>query len=115
MIKLVRSLFILLMVLATPIAESADLEMVLAPPQNQVQGGETVILNLYLHNNTDVTITRELPPTSTCRIDTLRSTVTVNADLVNREAGFHVAIPGRGFTKRQYAVTLPIYLSLIHI
>jgi outer membrane phospholipase A len=111
MIKLVGSLFILLMVSTTPIAESADLEMVLAPPQNPVQGGETVILDLYLHNNTDAIITRELPPTSTCRIDTLRSTVTVNADLVNREAGFHVAIPGRGFTKRQYAVTLPIYAT----
>ena len=107
--KLVRSLFILLMVLATTIAWSADLEMVLAPPQYPVQGGDTVMMDLYLHNHTDLTITRDLPPALTCRIDTDRSTVSVNADLVGREGESNVEIPGRGFSKRQYTVTLPVY------
>ena len=61
--KLVRSLFILLMVLATTIAWSADLEMVLAPPLQPAQGGDVVVLDLYLHNHTDVSIVRDLPPT----------------------------------------------------
>ena len=109
--KLVRSLFILLMVLATTIAWSADLEMVLAPPLKPAQGGDVVVLDLYLHNHTDVTITRDLPPTLTCRIDTDRSTVSVNADLVGREGESNVEIPGRGFSKRQYTVTLPVYAT----
>ncbi len=109
--KLVQSLFILLMVLATTIAWSADLEMVLAPPLIPAQGGDVVVLDLYLHNHTDVTITRDLPPTLTCRIDTDRSTVSVNADLVGREGESNVAIPGRGFSKRQYSVTLPVYAT----
>ncbi len=109
--KLVRSLFILLMVLATTIAWSADLEMVLAPPLKPAQGGDVVVLDLYLHNHTDVTITRDLPPALTCRIDTDRSTVSVNADLVGREGEPNVEIPGRGFSKRQYTVTLPVYAT----
>ncbi len=109
--KLVRSLFILLMVLATTIAWSADLEMVLAPPLKPAQGGDVVVLDLYLHNHTDVTITRDLPPTLTCRIDTDRSTVSVNADLAGREGESNVEIPGRGFSTRQYTVTLPVYAT----
>jgi outer membrane phospholipase A len=97
--------------LMTTIAWSADLEMVLAPPQKPVRGGDTVMIDLYLHNHTDVTITRNLSPTLTCRIDTGHSTVTVNADLVNREAASHVEIPGRGFAKRQYTVLLPVYAT----
>jgi outer membrane phospholipase A len=82
---------------------------VLAPPQGPVQGGETVIVDLYLHNNTDATIIRELPRSLPCRIVTGQSTVTVNADLAGQEVDSQMDIPGRGFAKRQYAVTLPVY------
>jgi len=109
--KLVRSLLTLLMLLATTIAWSADLEMVLTAPRKPTQGGDTVLLDLYLHNNTSVTITRELPPTLTCRIDTRHSTVSVTADLVGREAETLVEIPATGFAKRQYAVLLPVYAT----
>lgn len=109
--RCVQCAIVLLTMLMTTIAGSADLEMVLAPPRKPVQGGDAVMLDLYLHNNTSATITRELPATLTCRIDTGQSTVDVNADLVGREAESHVEIPGRGFTKRQYTVTLPIYAT----
>lgn len=109
--RCVQCAIVLLTMLMTTIAGSADLEMVLAPPRKPVQGGDAVMLDLYLHNNTSATITRELPATLTCRIDTGHSTVDVNADLVGREAESHVEIPGRGFTKRQYTVTLPIYAT----
>jgi len=102
---------ILLTMLMTTITWSADLEMVLAPPQQPVQGGDVVMMDLYLHNNTPVTITTELPPILTCRIDTGRSTVTVDAHLVGREAESHVEIPGRSFAKRQYSVLLPVYAT----
>lgn len=109
--RCVQYTVVLLTMLMTTIAGSADLEMVLAPPRKPVQGGDAVMLDLYLHNYTSATITRELPATLTCRIDTGQSTVDVNADLVGREAESHVEIPGRGFTKRQYTVTLPIYAT----
>jgi phospholipase A1/A2 len=95
--------------LMTTLAWSADLEMVLAPPKHAVQGGDAVIMDLYLHNNTDVTITRELPPTLACRVDTGRSTFIIDAHLVGRDSQAHVQILGRHFAKRQYTVTLPIY------
>jgi len=109
--RCVQCAVVLLTMLMTTIAGSADLEMLLAPPRKPVQGGDAVMLDLYLHNYTSATITRELPATLTCRIDTGQSTVDVNADLVGREAESHVEIPGRGFTKRQYTVTLPIYAT----
>jgi len=109
--RCVQYAVVLLTMLMTTIAGSADLEMVLAPPRKPVQGGDAVMLDLYLYNYTSATITRELPATLTCRIDTGQSTVDVNADLVGREAESHVEIPGRGFTKRQYTVTLPIYAT----
>ncbi len=109
--KLVRSLFILLMVSTTSRAWAVDLDMVIAVPQGPVRGGGVVTVDVYLHNHTDATITRELPPTVICRIDTGRSTVSVNADLVGWAAQSHVKIPGRGFAKRQYTVLLPVYAT----
>ncbi|WP_372677111.1 phospholipase A [Desulfosarcina sp.] len=100
---------VVLTLLMTTMAWSADLEMVLTPPREPAQGADTVMLDLYLHNNTPVAITRELPPTVTCRIDTGQSTVFVDADLVGSEVDSHVEIPGRGFAKRQYAILLPVY------
>ena len=107
--RFVQCAVVLLTILMTTVAGSADLEMVLAPPQNPVQGGDTVIFDLYLHNNTDAAITREPPPSLPCRIVTSQSTVTVNASLAGREADSQTNIPGRGFAKWQYAVILPVY------
>lgn len=109
--KHVRCVVVLLMMLMATIVRAADLDMVLAAPQDPAQGGGVVMMDLYLHNNTDTTITRELPPSLPCLIDTGRTTLTVNADLVDREAKSRVEIPGRGFAKRQYTVLLPIYAT----
>ena len=109
--KHVQCAVVLLTMLMATFAWAADLDMVLAPPQNPVQGGGAVVMDLYLHNNTDATIIRELPPSLPCRIDTGQTTVTVNADLVDREGKSRVEISGRGFAKRQYTVTLPVYAT----
>ena len=52
-----------------------------------------------------------VPASLPCRIDTGNTTVSVNAELADRRADPRLAIPGRGFAKRQYAVTLPIYAT----
>ena len=104
------TVILLTILMATPV-RAADLAMVLAPPQGPVQGGDMVVFDLYLHNNTDATIIQELPRSLPCRIVTGQSTVTVNADLAGQEADSHMDIPGRGFVKRQYAITLPVYAT----
>jgi hypothetical protein len=90
---------------------AADLAMVLALPQGPVHGGDKIIFDIYLHNHTDATITRELPRSLPCRIVIGQSTVSVDADLAGQEADSQLSIPGRGFAKRQYAVTLPVYAT----
>lgn len=113
-VQCAASLMLLLMM--TAVAGAADLEMVLASPRASVQGGGVVILDLYLHNNTNAAITRELPSTLPCRIETGRTTVTSMADLVDGEAKSRVKIPGRGIAKRQYAVMLPVYATgVVHV
>jgi phospholipase A1 len=107
----VQGAVLVLSMLMTTIAWSADLGMVLAPPPDTVQGGAAVTMDLYVHNNTDAAISHELPQSLPCRIETDRTMVVVEADLVGREADAHLEIPGRGFAKRQYAVTLPVYAS----
>ncbi|WP_319406961.1 phospholipase A [uncultured Desulfosarcina sp.] len=102
---------LLLTILMAPLVRAADPAMVLAPPQGPVQGGDTVIVDLYLHNNTDTAITRELPRSLPCRIVTGQSTLIVKADSADPEADLLLSIPGRGFAKRQYAVTLPVYAT----
>ncbi|MBC2712522.1 MAG: phospholipase A [Desulfosarcina sp.] len=102
---------VLLTMLMSTIAGAADVDMVLAPPQDPVQGGTPIILDLYLNNNTDTTIVLELPQTLPCRIDTGQTTVTIDAVFNDPQAETRLEIPGRGFVKRQYTVTLPVYAT----
>ena len=91
------------------IAWAVDLDMVLAPTRGLAQGGQTVVMDLYLFNRTDAVLTHDLPLSLPCQIDTGHTMVTVDADLVDREVKSRVEIPGQGFAKRQYTITLPIY------
>jgi outer membrane phospholipase A len=91
------------------IAWTADLELFLASSQAPLQGGQEMVMDLYLFNRTDAPLTHDLPPSLSCRIDTGRTTETAAADLVDRLAKSRVEIPGQGFAKRQYIVILPIY------
>ncbi len=88
---------------------AADLDMVLKAPQSKVHGGDTVLIELYLHNPADAPITRELPLTLPCRIDLEQTNVSTQADLIGKGAMSRVAIPAGGFAKRQYTVTIPVY------
>lgn len=111
MARQVQGAILLLTMLMTPIAWAADLDMVLAPPPDPVRGGQAVVMDLYLHNNTDATITHELPNLIPCRIDTGKTVVPVNADLVDRETKSRMEIPGRSFVRRQYSIILPIFAA----
>ncbi len=93
------------------IAGAADVDMVLVSPQDPAQERTLVTLDLYLVNNTDTTIAQELPQTLPCRIDTGQTTVTVNAVLDDPQVETRLEIPGRGFVKRQYTVTLPVFAT----
>ena len=103
-------LLLLTMAMVKP-AQAGDVEMVLAPPKDPVMGGEVAVVRLYLHNTTDVPITRDLPLTLTCRVDTGRTSVAVEANLVNQKAASRVAIAALGVVQRQYAIALPIYAT----
>ncbi len=88
---------------------AADLVTVIKAPHGEVHGGDTVILDLYLHNPSDTSITRELPLSLPCRIDLGRTSVTTHADLVGQATMSRVSIPSDGFLKRQYTLTVPVY------
>ncbi len=109
--KQVQCAVVLLTLLMTTIAWAADLDMVLVPPQGPAQGGQAVVMDLYLFNRTDAPFTHDLPPSLPCQIIAGQTSVTVDADLVGRQIKSQVEIPGRGFAKRQYTVTLPIYAT----
>jgi outer membrane phospholipase A len=94
---------------AASLAAAADLDMILAAPQSPVRGGARVELTLFLYNNTDAAINRELPPSVPCRIFTGQKPVKASAALVNPRINSLVRIPGRGFAKREYALSLPVF------
>lgn len=102
---------VLLTLLMATFARAADTTIVLAPPPDPVKGGEKLIVDLYLHNHTDAIRTRELPPSIPCRIETGHSTLTIEAGLVGGAAQSHVEISARGFAKRQYTFSLPVYAT----
>ena len=101
----------LLILLTSGISGAAELEMILATPQSPIQSGSTVILDLYLFNTTQATISRQMPVSIPCRLEMDSSTATVSATLVGHEAQSSVQVPGQRFAKRQYAVPLPIYAT----
>jgi phospholipase A1/A2 len=98
-----------MVMLTAAIAGAADLDVVLAPPKSAVPGGATVVLNLFLLNNTEATIVRDLPPSVPCRIHTGQTTVDIDARLMDSDVNHRVEIPAKGFAKRQYAVLLPVF------
>ena len=112
--RMKRILPVLAVLLTLPMAAigvTQDLEIILAPPQPPIQGGSTVILDLYLHNNTAAMIVRHMPLSIPCRVKTTESSLIVTATLVGQESQSDVQVPALGFAKRRYAVTLPIYAA----
>ena len=105
------AILLLSMALSVTAVLADDLDMVLAPPAMPVRGGDTILLTLYLYNNTDAAILRDLPSSLLCRVDTGKTSVNVTAEQVDRTGDRRLEIPARGFVKWQYAVTLPIYAT----
>ena len=84
--RYVQGAVVLLSMLMAAMAWAGDLDVVLAPPDAPVQGGAALVVDLYLHNNTDATISHELPLFLPCRIDMSQETVSVRAELVGSAA-----------------------------
>ncbi len=105
-------LWVLAMLLAATAAGAADVEMALVPPRGSIRGGDTVTLDLYLHNHGQAPAVIDLPPSLDCRIETGETTLEATAERVGHPGEEEtVEIPGGGFAKRQYRVALPIYAA----
>ena len=102
---------ILLLVLFCSRTHAGDLEIVLAPPQEPVQAGKEMALTFYFHNYTDAAITTDIAQKISCRIFTDHSSVMIDAILLASEPGTSQVIYGKGFSKRQYSIKIPVYAS----
>jgi outer membrane phospholipase A len=105
----IQGAIVLLSMLMAAMAWATDLDMVIVPPRAPARGGAALIVDLYLHNHTDATISHELPLSFPCRIDTGQATAVVQAVLVGSATDAPMEIPGRSFARRQYSFTLPVY------
>jgi len=100
---------LLLTMLLTAVTWAAELDMILAPPQNPARGGDLIVLNLYLHNHGDEDRIIDLPPSLPCSVETARTTVAIKAFLVDGDMGPQVVVAGHEFALRQYTLRLPVY------
>ena len=89
----------------------AELDMVLAPPKEPARGGEAITLLLYLHNHGDDARVVDLPASLPCSVETGRTTVVVDARLVDGASMPSVAVPGNGIALRRYRLQLPLYAA----
>jgi outer membrane phospholipase A len=96
---------------AASMAWAGSPRFVLAPPEETAQGGTVVVLDLYLHNHSDDAMVYEFPTLISLRLKTDRTTLSVDADLVDPDLSPRTQIPGRGFAKRQYALALPVFAA----
>ncbi|MDL2268532.1 phospholipase A [Desulfosarcina sp. OttesenSCG-928-A07] len=106
--RFVGALMVVVMVLHTRVW-AADVDILTAPPDGPVTGGDTIILRLYIHNNTDHDIVKTLPARVPCQVEAASTRKTVQAELIGGEAESLVEIPANGFSRRQYRVELPGY------
>ncbi|WP_170302084.1 phospholipase A [Desulfosarcina widdelii] len=90
-------------------AGASDMEIVLSTDQGIIHGGEAIIIDIYLHNNTDATFITELPSPLTFTISSKQETVSVNANQLGKEAMRRLQIPARGFIKLQYSLSIPVF------
>jgi len=101
---------LLLLLAQAPSVPAADVDMVLVPPREPVRAGTAVTLDIYLHNNTDAGLVRELPPSLPCRIETDHTTVNEALEIADDPVpSSRIEIPGRGFVRRRYTVDLPVF------
>ena len=84
--KYARCVVTIFTVLIATIAGAADIEIVLSTDWGIVHGGDTIIMDIYLHNNTDAALIGELPSPLTCTVSSGQDTVSLNANPLGREA-----------------------------
>ncbi len=98
-------------VLTASMAWAGGPRFVLAPPEETIQGGTIAVLDLYLHNHSGDAMVYEFPTVMSLRIETDRTTLSADADLVDPDLSPRMQIPGRGFAKRQYALAVPVFAA----
>ena len=101
----------LMVMVTTAFTWAADVEVILTPPRDPASGGDTILLNLYLHNHGGAESVVDLPPQLPCIVATKRTTLNLSADLRDGAEGARVAVPGGGFALRQYRLRLPVFAA----
>lgn len=68
-----------------------------------------MFLDLYMHNNTNATVVRQMPLSLLCRFNMGQTTITRQAELMGGKTTSLVEIAVGGFAKRQYKLKIPVY------
>ena len=97
------------MIVITAAVGASEIDILLSTIRFEVRGGDTVVLDLYLHNHTDTVVTYELPLSLPCLVIVNPSTVRLDARLMETDGGGRVDIPAKGGAKRQYSLAMPVY------
>lgn len=102
---LAQVVVVALMVAST--AWAGDPELVLSTSHEEIHAGDSVILDLYLHNPTDTAIVQKLPSSLPCTVQWGDTEASCEARRVEEPTAYGEKIPARGYAKWQYAVAIP--------
>lgn len=89
------------------IAWAGEPELVLSTSREEIHPGDTVILDLYLHNPTDMAIVQKLPSSLPCTVQWGDTEASCEARRVEEPTAYGEEIPARSYAKWQYAVAIP--------
>lgn len=108
MLKRVPVFLYLLMFVTLPLSYAKDMDHVLVAPQGKVQAGQDVIFTVYYSNLTNQSIiSNTLYAQQTCLISNEKESVKKTAYPIAGINEKKTNIPGNGFKKVQYQVSIP--------
>lgn len=96
--------------LAAP-ALGANLDIVVAPPDEPLHAGDQMVFFVYFHNSEEEAVQIDLPNRVTCRFMVAGQTLEVPADSLDPTGKPSTTIQGKGFLKIRYGLTLPSSLE----
>jgi outer membrane phospholipase A len=106
-----RVLVLLVNVLLAAPALGANLDIVVAVPDEPLRAGEQMVFSIYLHNAGDEAVQVDLPSRITCRLSSSGQTLEVPANSLEPKPESPVTIAGKSFFKARYMLTLPSSLE----
>ena len=98
------------LLLAAP-ALGTNLDIVLAPPDGPLHGGEQMVFSVYFHNAEEGAVQIDLPNRVMCRLVGAVETLEVPADALQPALKPSAMIEAKCFLKARYVLTLPSSLE----